>query len=74
MCFNRDDVSDTGDMSNRITTLLDKFRLTSRRYGLLADDDLLSTDYTGAEETLSRERERVLDYLRGALADNNGES
>ena len=61
-------------MSNRITTLLDKFRLTSRRYGLLADDDLLSTDYTGAEETLSRERERVLDYLRGALADNNGES
>ena len=73
VCFNREDVSATGDMSNRITTLLDKFHLSSRRYGVLSDEDLLSTDYAGAEETLSMERGRVLDYLREALGDH-GES
>lgn len=68
VCFEREDVAMTGDMSNRITTLLEKFRLSSRRYGVLADDDLLVTGYVGTEETLSHERERVLDYLRGAIA------
>ena len=73
VCFNRGNASAKGDMSNRITTLLDKFHLSTRRHGVLADEDLLSTDYAGAEETLSRERERVLDYLREALADNGEE-
>lgn len=73
VCFEREDVSLTGNMGNRAVTLLDKFHLGSRRYGILSNEDLLSTDYAGAEETLSLERERILDYLREALADN-GES
>lgn len=68
VCFRRDDSSITGDMSDRVTTLLDKFHLTTRCHGVLSDGDLLSTDYAGTEGTLSQERERVLEYLRGTLA------
>ena len=71
VCFDREDVSAWGEMSNRIDTLLDKFHLTSRRYGVLRDEDLLSADYTGAEETLSLERKRILDYMQETLADNS---
>lgn len=74
VCFQREDIAMTGDMSNRITTLLEKFHLSSRRYGVLRDEDLLSTDYAGAEETLSRERERMLDYLRESLGDTDSDN
>lgn len=67
VCFNQK------DPGKRITTLLHKFHLASRCYGVLRDEDLLSTDYAGTEETLSKEHKRMLAYLREALADN-GES
>lgn len=71
VCFDREDVSVTGDMSGRITTLLNTFHLASRRHGVLQDEALLVTDYSGAEETLSHERERILNYLRAVLHDDS---
>lgn len=55
------------DMSSRIDTLLDKFKLQDRRYSGKITEENLKHDYTEAYKILEKEREKSLNFLKKAL-------
>ena len=55
------------DMSSRIDTLLDKFKLQDRRYTGKITEENLKHDYTEAYKILEKEREKSLNFLKRAL-------
>ena len=55
-------------MYSRIDTLLNKFKLNSRKVENISwDDDLFSVDFSHVPQILEAERKKSLDYLKDAL-------
>ena len=67
VAFERADSEQTGDMSNRIITLLEKFHLEHRQSDNVTMDNLLQTDFSEVDEQLAVERKRMKDYLKKVM-------
>lgn len=61
-------VGSSASMFSRITTLLDKFQLSSRKSeNIEVNEDIFNTDYSHVSEILEEERKKSFDYLKEAL-------
>lgn len=56
-----------GDMTSRLDTLLQTFRLSHRWKHLLPAEDYLSCDFSETEHILKEKRAYAMDYIRAAL-------
>ena len=55
-------------MNSRIDTLLDTFRLQTRKWEVLRKDEIFQSDYSQTAPILEDERNKAIDYLKGALS------
>ena len=66
LIFERDE-DGMRDMNSRIDTLLQKFELKNKNFTGKIDNTHLETNYTNVSNILSKEQEKVIEYLKNAL-------
>lgn len=56
-----------GDMSTRLTNLLDKYNMTDRLLSKITEENIFDCDYTTYEEVLENERNKFSKYLQKVM-------
>jgi hypothetical protein len=63
-----DRIGTTVSMNSRIDTLLGTFRLQTRKWEILKKEEMFQLDYSQTAPILEDERNKAMDYLKGALS------